>query len=71
MNFSGIPGSYINQPGYMVLVMPYGQFAAIREKLDWKGNSYQEIVWKVNSDDPESLVLLIYKLKSKMDISLD
>lgn len=71
MNFSGIPGAYNNQPGYLTLAMPYGQFESIRSKLDFQDNPYREVIEKISSDDPESLVLMIYKFKTVLEIDLD
>lgn len=71
MNFSGIPGAYNNQPGYLTLAMPYGQFESIRSKLDFQDNPYREVIEKISSDDPESLVLMIYKFKTDFEIDVD
>ncbi len=71
MNLSGIPGAYNNQPGYLTLAMPYGQFESIRSKLDFQDNPYREVIEKISSDDPESLVLMIYKFKTDLEIDLD
>lgn len=71
MNLSGIPGAYNNQPGYLSLALPYAQFENIRSKLDFENNPYRDVIEKISSDDPESLVLLIYKLKTNLEIDLD
>lgn len=71
MNFSGIPGAYTNQSGYLSLQMPFSQFDAVRGRVDFEGNSYQDIIQNIDSNDPESLVLMIYKLKENVDISFD
>lgn len=70
MNFSGIPGPYNNQPGYLAFSIPYVQFANIRSQLDYQNNPYKQVVEKISSDDPESLILMIYKLKTNLEIDL-
>lgn len=68
MNFSSIPGPYVNQPGYLSLAMPFSQFESIRNQVDFSQNRYKDVVHSISSEDPESLVLMIYKIKDELNL---
>lgn len=68
INFNAIPGSYNNQPGYLSIALPYSIFNQIRSQLDLSGNHYENIIKSVDSEDGESLVLMIYKVKEEVKI---
>ncbi len=68
MNLNAIPGSYNNQPGYLSIAIPYSIFDQIRSQVDFSENLYKDIIKDVNSKDGESFVLMIYKIKKKVDI---
>ncbi|SNS05931.1 6-bladed beta-propeller protein [Belliella buryatensis] len=70
LNISAIAGAYNNQSGYLSIAIPYFVFDQIRSQVDFKGNSYEEIIKNVNSEDGETLVLLIYKIKEEINLDL-
>lgn len=71
IDFKVITGAFTNQPGYLSLLMPFRQVTAIRDRVDFEGNAYRNIIINIDSKDTERLVLMILKLKSSVDINID
>ncbi|MDN3203011.1 6-bladed beta-propeller [Algoriphagus sediminis] len=71
MNFNSIPSSYNHTPGYLSLIIPFSMFSEIRSKVDLTLNPYESIIQGINMDDPESYILLTYRVKKDVELSID